>query len=129
MVARGDLGIDCPLEDVPHLQKRIIRDCVAVTGAAMMMRATVFDDVGGFDDKLRVAFNDVDLCLRLGERGYRNVYTPLAELGHPESASRGSLHPIPDEDLYHRRWGTMGELRDPWLNPNFEWFHPLLYRI
>jgi len=94
-----------------------------------MVRSTLFADVGGFDERLRVAFNDVDLCLRIAERGYRNVYTPLAELAHPESASRGSLHPIPDEDLFHARWGTKGELRDPWLNANFEWFSPLLYRL
>lgn len=108
---------------------QFIRDAVAVTGAVSMVRATLFADVGGFDERLRVAFNDVDLCLRIAERGYRNVYTPLAELAHPESASRGSLHPIPDEDLFHARWGTKGELRDPWLNANFEWFFPLLYRL
>jgi len=108
---------------------QFIRDAVAVTGAVSMVRSTLFADIGGFDERLRVAFNDVDLCLRIAERGYRNVYTPLAELAHPESASRGSLHPIPDEDLFHARWGTKGELRDPWLNANFEWFFPLLYRL
>lgn len=108
---------------------QFVRDVSAVTGAAAMVRAEVFRLVGGFDERLRVAFNDVDLCLRIAELGYRNVYTPLAELAHPESASRGSLHPIPDEDLFHSIWGTKGQLRDPWLNPNFEWFSPLLYRI
>jgi len=61
----------------------------AVTGACLTVRRDVFDEVGGFDENLAVAFNDVDLCLRIRAAGYRNVWTPFAELIHHESASRG----------------------------------------
>ena len=62
----------------------------AVTAACMMVRKDVFDQVGGFDEKLEVAFNDVDLCLRIRKKGYNVVYTPEAKLFHHESKSRGS---------------------------------------
>ena len=62
----------------------------AVTAACLVVRRTIFEEIGGFDEEnFAVAFNDVDLCLRLRERGYRNLWTPHAELYHWESASRG----------------------------------------
>jgi GT2 family glycosyltransferase len=62
----------------------------AVTAACLVVRRRVFEDVAGLDEKkLPIAFNDVDFCLRLAERGYRNVWTPYAEVYHYESASRG----------------------------------------
>jgi GT2 family glycosyltransferase len=103
---------------------RLIRDCTAVTAACMMTRAAVFAGVGGFDERLRVAFNDVDFCLRLRQRGYRIVYTPYAELLHAESASRGSLHPAEDEAFFVRRWGCQGEFDDPFYNPNLDPVRP-----
>lgn len=62
----------------------------AVTGACLLVRRSVFAEVGGLDERLSVAFNDIDFCLRLREHGYRNVWTPFAEMYHHESASRGS---------------------------------------
>ena len=62
----------------------------AVTGACLMVRRKVFDEVGGLDEQIAVAFNDIDFCLRLRAAGYRNIWTPFAELIHHESASRGS---------------------------------------
>jgi GT2 family glycosyltransferase len=63
----------------------------AVTGACMIVRKSVFEEVGGLNETdLAVAFNDVDFCLKLRKRGYRNIWTPHAELYHHESASRGS---------------------------------------
>ncbi len=63
----------------------------AVTAAALLVRKDVFDGVGGLDEEgLPVAFNDVDLCLKVQEAGYRNLWTPFAELVHHESVSRGS---------------------------------------
>lgn len=100
------------------------RDCTAVTAACMLMRPGVFQQVGGFEERLRVAFNDVDLCLRIRQRGYRIVYTPHAELVHAESASRGSLHPMEDEHFFVRRWGQPDELPDPFYNPNFDPVRP-----
>jgi len=61
----------------------------AVTGACLMVRRKVFDEVGGLDEQIAVAFNDIDFCLRLKAAGYRNIWTPFAELIHHESASRG----------------------------------------
>jgi GT2 family glycosyltransferase len=66
-------------------------DVSAVTGACLVVRKSVFDEVGGLNEAdLPVAFNDVDLCLRILAKGYRNVWTPHAELYHHESASRGA---------------------------------------
>ena len=83
-----------------------------------MMRRSVFDEVGGLDaQNLAVAFNDVDMCLRIRERGYWVVYTPYAVLFHHESATR-NMHSNPGEEEYmRRRWG--GVIRhDPFYNPN-----------
>jgi GT2 family glycosyltransferase len=97
----------------------------AVTAACLAMRRRVFDEVGGFNGRdLRVAFNDVDLCLRIRQRGYLIVWTPLAELYHHESVSRGSdLLPVRHreflrENEYMRsKWGRVLD-RDPYFNPN-----------
>ncbi len=63
----------------------------AVTGACLAIRKSVYEEVGGLDEvNLAVAYNDVDLWLKIIETGYRNVWTPNAELCHWESASRGS---------------------------------------
>ncbi len=96
----------------------------AVTAACLAVRREVYEEVGGLDEKLEVAFNDVDFCLRVLAKGYRNVWTPHAELYHYESASRG-----PDTEPRHRarfageiafmkrRWRNT--LRtDPAYNPN-----------
>ena len=61
----------------------------AVTAACLMCRRDVFDEVGGFETKLAIAFNDVDLCLKIVSLGYRNVYLPHVVLYHYESKSRG----------------------------------------
>jgi GT2 family glycosyltransferase len=68
----------------------VAQNMSAVTAACMVVRKEVFEEVGGFDEALPVAFNDIDFCLRLLQAGYRNVWTPYAELYHHESASRGS---------------------------------------
>ena len=98
---------------LPH----VIRNVSAVTGACMLVAREAYDAVGGFDESLRVAFNDIDFCLKLRQRGYRVVWTPYAVLLHYESASRGSLHPPEDEALMRHRWATVLP-RDPYYNPN-----------
>jgi GT2 family glycosyltransferase len=65
-------------------------DMAAVTGACQMIRRSLFDEVGGLDEQLAVALNDVDLCLKTQEKGYLTVFDPDAELYHHESSSRGS---------------------------------------
>jgi GT2 family glycosyltransferase len=84
----------------------------------MMVSRRAFEELDGFDESLRVAFNDVDYCLRALKAGYRVIYTPYATLVHHESASRGSLHPREDEEFFRRRWGKPGQYRDAYYNPN-----------
>ena len=106
-------------------QLGLVREVSAVTAACMLVYRRLFQEVGGFDaDNLAVAFNDVDLCLKLREAGYRIIWTPYAELYHLESASRGSdaarknRARVGRELAYMRkRWGNM-LLRDPFYNPN-----------
>jgi GT2 family glycosyltransferase len=90
----------------------------AVTAACMMVRKGVYEEVGGLDENLRVSFDDVDLCLRIRERGYLVVYTPHAELYHHETMTRKKVD-TPAEVLYMReRWE--GKLdADPYYNPHF----------
>ena len=106
-----------------------VRNCSAVTAACMMVRPEAFWDIDGFDEQLRVAFNDVDFCLRAREKGYQIVYTPYAQLYHYESASRGSLHPTADEQLFRDRYGNPGEYKDPYYNPNFDILRPFTLRV
>ena len=94
------------------------RSCSAVTGACMMVPRRVFDEVGGFDEALRVVLNDIDLCLRIRERGYEVVCTPHALLYHHEGASRGRLHPSEDEERFVKRWSAQLGRVDPFYNPN-----------
>lgn len=96
----------------------------AVTAACLVVRKSIYNEVGGLDERLAVAFNDVDFCLRVREAGYRNVWTPHAQLYHHESATRGSDM---DPDKYDRfvkevrwmenRWEGNLE-QDPAYNPN-----------
>ncbi|KGB98594.1 MULTISPECIES: glycosyltransferase family 2 protein [Burkholderia] len=98
----------------------------AVTGACLVMRRDVFQAVGGFDEEnLPVAFNDVDLCLRVREAGYRIVWTPYAVLYHYESYSRGDDQMSPEKrarfdrekNFMLSKWRT-DELNDPYYNQN-----------
>ncbi|GAB2510970.1 glycosyltransferase [Lysobacter humi (ex Lee et al. 2017)] len=103
---------------------RVVQNLSAVTAACMVFRRDVFERVGGFDDRLAVAFNDIDFCMRVRAMGYLNVWTPFAELYHHESASRGTEDTPAKQarfaieaDFMKRRWG--GALaQDPSYNPN-----------
>ncbi len=120
----------------PFGQFILARELTAVTGACLALRRAVFLAVGGLDaENLRVAFNDIDLCLRIRETGLRNLWTPFATLFHLESASRGS-DSRPDqvarfaaETRYMRdRWGPLLDA-DPFYNANLsrtELFKPAL---
>lgn len=77
-----------------------INNFSAVTAACLMVRKSVFDEVGGFDEELAVEFNDVDFCLKLVEKGYYNIFTPYVTLYHYESISRG--HPHKTKESYER---------------------------
>ncbi len=101
----------------------LTRNCSAVTGACMMVPRRIFDEVGGFDEELRVVLNDVDLCLKIRDRGYHVVYTPDALLYHYEGSSRGRLHPPPDEKVFQERWRDFLDRGDPYYNPNLSYKH------
>ena len=92
---------------------QVVRNCSAVTGACLMTRRSLFEALGGFDEGLSVAFNDVDFCLRLGEKGYYIVWTPFAVLIHHEGASRGRFTPKEDLDRFRARWSRRLERGDP----------------
>ena len=111
----------------------VIRECLAVTAACMLVRRSAFDAVDGFDEKLEVGFGDTDLCLRLHSEGYKCLFTPYARLIHYESASRGYHHGDPhpaDRQLFYSRWNSLIERGDPFYNPNLKrtgkMFEPLL---
>lgn len=102
-----------------------VQDFSAVTGACMLVKADVFDAVGGFDEDFAVAFNDVDFCLRVRETGRRVVWTPYAELYHYESKSRGfdtkgeaKIRFEGERQRLETRWGRAVLTQDPAYNPN-----------
>ncbi len=108
---------------------RAINNYSAVTGACMMVRRSVFEEVGGFDETLAVAFNDVDFCLKLQAAGYRNVYLPHAKLYHYESRNRGHETTPEKQERFGRetrtmieRWKTNVE-PDPCYSPNLTLEH------
>lgn len=103
----------------------LMQDLSAVTAACMMTKKELFIQAGGFEEKLAVAFNDVDLCLRLGEMGFRIVYDPYAELIHDESRTRGAedtkekTRRFQNEIEYMRtEYETLLKEGDPCYNPN-----------
>ena len=95
------------------------RDVSAVTAACMLTRTEVFRELGGFDEGLAVAYNDVDFCLRAREKGYLIVYTPHAVLRHESGGSRGidGAQPPEDRTRFRELWG---DYRDPYYSPNFD---------
>jgi GT2 family glycosyltransferase len=95
----------------------------------MMVRKTVFEEVGGFDEQLSATYNDIDFCLRVREAGYRIVWTPWAQLYHDDSSSR-ARESNPWEIAYlKRRWGRI-LTNDPYYNPNLTLRHEDLgYRV
>lgn len=103
----------------------LMQDLSAVTAACMMMPKDLFESLGGFEEKLAVAFNDVDLCLRVREQGRLVVYDPYAELYHDESKTRGAendkkkVRRFQTEIEYMRgRWTALLKEGDPYLNKN-----------
>jgi GT2 family glycosyltransferase len=102
----------------------LTRNCTAVTGACMMTRRSCFEDGGGFDRALPVAFSDVDYCLRLRKKGMLVVYTPLAELVHFESKSRGHADDVVETPVFRDRWRDAMLAGDPYHNRNLSHFDP-----
>lgn len=114
------------MSQTQHLMINTRHNMTAVTAACLAIRKSVYDEIGGFDEEFRVTYNDVDLCLRLYEKGYQNVYTPHVRLLHHESISVG----LPEEiakrdtkefkaaaDMFKTRWKKYIQ-HDPNINPN-----------
>ena len=103
----------------------LISEYSAVSAACLVIRKSIYNEVGGFNEKdLQVAFNDIDFCLKVKKAGYRNIWTPYAELYHHESATRGGdesaekLERLAVEVAYMKEtWGSL-LANDPAYSPN-----------
>ncbi|MBD8500991.1 glycosyltransferase family 2 protein [Paenibacillus sp. CAU 1523] len=101
---------------------KIVQNLSAVTAACLMVRKEVFEQVEGLDERFKVAFNDVDFCLKVRAMGYQVIFTPFAEMYHHESISRGA-EDTPEKierfkgeiALFHKKWGGYV---DPFYSPN-----------
>ena len=122
----GAMFVDLPKGRGGYMHKAaIMQDLSAVTAACMLVKREAFEKAGGFTEELAVAFNDVDLCLKIGKSGYRIVYDPFAELYHDESRTRGAedtpekVRRFQSEIEYMRvHWLDIIKNGDPNYNPN-----------
>jgi O-antigen biosynthesis protein len=122
----GSVFVGLPRAFSGYLHKASIQlDLSAVTAACMLVKRSVFEQVGGLEEKLKVAFNDVDFCLRVREKGYLVVYDPYAELYHYESKTRGAedtkekIRRFQTEIEYMRsHWIGLLKKGDPYYNCN-----------
>ena len=102
----------------------LLQSVSAVTAACLLVRRRIYQEVGGLDESLAVAFNDVDFCLRVREAGFRNIWTPYAELYHHESVSRGREDNAEKRSRFRQEIARLQEtwggtlLRDPAYSPN-----------
>ncbi len=104
---------------------RVVRTVSAVTAACLAVRKSVYEEAGGLDEEnLAVAFNDVDFCLKVARLGYRNIWTPHAELYHKESHTRGADDTSENAARFaaerahiKAKWGEALS-RDPHYSPN-----------
>lgn len=97
---------------------RTTRNCIAVTGACMMIRREVFEELGRFDETHAVVNNDMDFCLRAHKAGRSIVYTAESRLIHHELSSRAELKDIYNEARFAQRWGRIYAAGDPFFSPH-----------
>ena len=122
----GHMFVDMPANTTGYLHKAsILQDMSAVTAACMMMKRTAFEEAGGFTEKLSVAFNDVDLCLKVRKNHKLIVYDPYVQLYHMESKTRGAednkekVRRFQEEIEYMRcQWIDILKKGDPYYNKN-----------
>lgn len=120
------LGRGFKKHDNGHMGRlSIVQNLSAVTGACLMISKEIYNEVHGLNEELAVAYNDVDLCMKVREKGYLVVFTPYAELYHYESKSRGQEDTEEKKErfnkeveLFKARWGE--NLVDPYYNINFK---------
>ena len=106
-------------------KESMIENLSAVTGACLMTSKSVYEEVGWMDENLAVAFNDVDFCLKIREKGYLVVYNPFVEFWHYESKSRGQENTPAkikrfqgEMSTFEKRWGDILDEGDPYYNVN-----------
>lgn len=122
----GHAFVGAPRYDAGY-QKRILcaQNYSAVTAACLMVKHSIYKEVGGLTEEFEVAFNDIDFCMKVLELGKRIVYNPYAELHHYESKSRG-YEDTPEKvkrfnseiARFQKRWGAFLKAGDPCYNPN-----------
>ena len=122
----GHIMCKAPRETVGYMGRMVcVQEISAVTAACMLVKASVFREVGGFDEELKVAFNDIDFCMKVRSVGQKVVFTPYAELYHYESKSRG-LEDTPEKQqrfsrevkCFRRKWERELLKGDPYYSPN-----------
>lgn len=122
--AAGHVLVGLPAEEAGYLGMAVrSREVSAVTGACLLTRRQVFDELGGFDESLGLDLNDVDYCLRARRLGYRVLYEPAAELVHHESPSRGTSGSASDIRRFVERWEQALADADPYLSPHLSRVH------
>lgn len=124
----GHLAHRFPKYSTGNMESLLLRrDVSAVTGACLMVEKSLYEQIGGMDENLRVNYNDIDLCLKIQRKGYRIVICPEAKLYHYESVSRG--YDLSGSSMYRARnekgkfmekWPKVFEMPDPHESPNFE---------
>jgi GT2 family glycosyltransferase len=121
-------GLVLGLKGVTRLSFSVgTRNFSAVSGACMMVRKSVFEQVGGFDESLSAAYSDIDFCLKVREAGYRIVWTPWAELYHHDVPLPGRQKGFREFSRLRKRWEKIFG-NDPYSNPNLA-FGPEGFRI
>ncbi|MGI1690924.1 glycosyltransferase [Thermoanaerobacter uzonensis] len=104
---------------------KVVQNLSAVTGACLMVRKNVFEEVRGFDEEYPVALSDIDFCLKVRNKGYLVIWTPFAELYHYESKTRG-YEDTPEKverfkkelEIFTKKWKDVLQKGDPYYNPN-----------
>lgn len=123
----GHSHLHYPAEVSGYFERmNLVHEVSAVTAACLLVKTSIYHEVNGLDENLKVAFNDVDFCIKVREQGYRNLITPYAELYHHESVSRG-YEDTPEKQMRFKseikkmqdKWGDI-LTTDPCYNPNFE---------
>ena len=128
--SRGVAENICQHEPRDHvgymLRLSYAQNVTAVTAACLMLRRSVFDEINGFDPEF-AAYNDVDICTRIRNKGYLNIWTPFSELYHHEALDRGKDYTTENREryakevrLFQERHSDELKYGDPYYNPNFK---------
>lgn len=100
------------------------RNCIAVTGACLLIKKTVFEEIGGYDDEFDLYYGDTDLCMKVIDKGYRIVYNPYAKLLHQGSSTikehTSAFFTVENHYHFVKKWPHIKK-GDPFYNPNLGW--------